>query len=308
MRTKNKKTLSRLMIGAAFTGMALFPVSSVFAAPAGTVSITETERAPAPGGSDTFTATSTNIPNVEYQFWVEQDNTWRVAQNWSPSRTVTLRNLTKGSYLMTVYAAPKGQYLHPINTTPEGTVPVVSTFVNSAVTVTGPASINEGQAITLSAQATNISPVLYQFWYETPSGVWKASGNYSSANHFTFTAAQTGVYRYIAYAKMPDAIDDAQGAGYSAVGTTQSQPAIEAKVPKAANISTTPIAITASFDQNGSLVASENIPLSDYNASTQTASFLPPSTLAAGTYTVTVLFEMSNANFVASPEQTYTQQ
>lgn len=306
------KKISGLLIGSSLVLVGLLPATAALAASPATVTLTEAQKAPALGGSDTFTAASTNIANPEYQFWVEKGNTWSVAQNWSTANTVSLKNMTDGSYLVTVYAAPRGSFSKPVNTAPDGDAAVVSAFVGSAVTVSGPATVTQDKVVTLTAGSTNISPVLYQFWYESPNGTWTASGNYGNSSTYSFTASAAGTYHFIAYAKMPDAINDAQGAGYSAVSVTQStapttSPTIQAAIPSGAVVSGTPTSITASFDQNGTLIASENVPVSDYSTSTKSVSFAPPSSLAAGTYTVTVLFEMSDANFIASATQTYTQ-
>ena len=306
------KKISGLLIGSSLVLVGLLPATAALAASPATVTLTEAQKAPALGASDTFTAASTNIANPEYQFWVEKGNTWSVAQNWSTANTVSLKNMTDGSYLVTVYAAPRGDFSKPVNTAPDGDAAVVSAFVGSAVTVSGPATVTQGKVVTLTAGSTNISPVLYQFWYESSNGTWTASGNYGNSSTYSFTASAAGTYHFIAYAKMPDAINDAQGAGYSAVSVTQStapttSPTIQASIPSGAVVSGTPTSITASFDQNGTLIASENVPVSDYSTSTKSVSFAPPSSLAAGTYTVTVLFEMSDANFIASATQTYTQ-
>lgn len=315
-RMASVKKISGLLIGSSLVLVGLLPATAALAASPATVTLTQAQKAPTLGGSDTFTAASTNIANPEYQFWVEKGNTWSVAQNWSKANTVSLKNMTDGSYLVTVYAAPRGNFSKPVNTAPDGDIAVVSAFVGSAVTVSGPATVTQGKVVTLTAGSTNISPVLYQFWYESPDGTWTSSGNYGNSSTYSFTASAAGPYHFIAYAKMPDAINDAQGAGYSAVSVTQStapttspttSPTIQAAIPSGAVVSGTPTSITASFDQNGTLIASENVPVSDYSTSTKSVSFAPPSSLAAGTYTVTVLFEMSNANFIASPTQTYTQ-
>jgi hypothetical protein len=61
-----------------------------------------------------------------------------------------------------------------------------------------------------------------------------------------------------------------------------------------------PVAIEATFDQNGSAVAYESVPVSDFNGANDTVTFSPP-TLPAGTYQVYVSFSFTTTVVVAGP-------
>lgn len=197
--------------------MGLLPAVSAFAASAPTVALTESAKTVTAGGSDTYTATASGITNPEYQFWAQTGNTWTMVRGWSTSNSYTMNNMQDGSTLVTAYAAPTGDLSAATNTAPNGNEDTAAAFVDSSVNVTASAStVVQGQTVTLTATSANIAPALYQFWYETPSGTWTQSGDYGTSNTYTFTASQTGTYNFIAYAKMPDAINNAAGAEYSA--------------------------------------------------------------------------------------------
>lgn len=239
--------------------MGLLPAVGAFAATAPNVQLSESAKTVAVGGSDTFTATASGITNPVYQFWVQQGNTWTMARGWSSSNSYTLNNMQDGSALVTAYAAPKGDLSAATNTAPNGNEDTAAAFVDSSVTVSGPSTVVEGQTVTLTATATNVSPALYQFWYETPAGTWVQSGNYGTSNTDTFTATQTGTYHYIAYAKMPDAINNSLGAEYSTASTLTS------------NVSTPSLsALTVSGNTAGT--GSESNPATSLNSANITAS------------------------------------
>lgn len=260
-----------------------------------------------PGANVTFTANAVGISSAEYQFWVEMPNgKWVDAQNYSASNTFTLKSVVSGNYLvvadaMTPAEISAGQWKDAVGSLADGV------FVAASDTLTlSSSNPPAGATVTATAAATNIFDPLYQFWWETPDGTWHQSGAYSSASTFTIPAfTQQGAFKVVAYAKSPEAVNDGEGALISNVVTGNASVA-----NITASLNSTPSAdtgITANFDQNGSRVMSETLQTSDYNSAANTVVFAPPSGLAAGTYTVTVVVEEGNGDFVTSSLVTYTQ-
>jgi hypothetical protein len=181
-------------------------------------------------------------------------------------------------------------------------------FVNANDSLTlSTSNPTPGSTVTATASATNIFDPLYQFWYETPDGTWHQSGAYSSASSFTIPAfTEQGAFKVVAYAKSPMAVNDGEGALISHVVTGNASLA-----NITATLSSTPSAetgIVATFDQSGSSASiSETLPTSDYNSATNTVVFTPPTSLTSGTtYTVTVVVEEANGNFITAAPVTYT--
>ena len=74
------------------------------------------------------------------------------------------------------------------------------------VSLAAPASGQVGSPVLLTATASNINNPVYQFWYETPSGVFTQDPQgYSAQNAYQFTPTQSGTYRVIAYARAASA-------------------------------------------------------------------------------------------------------
>lgn len=88
-------------------------------------------------------------------------------------------------------------------TTTSPTVPKIRP-ATTALAVYGTKSV--GSTIGLAANESGLSgPVQYQYWYQTPDGVWHQSGHYSSANTFSFTPSAAGTYKVVAYARSASA-------------------------------------------------------------------------------------------------------
>ncbi|WP_028962525.1 beta strand repeat-containing protein [Sulfobacillus thermosulfidooxidans] len=269
MNNKLGKKVSSLALGSSMLILSMLPAASAFAASAPTLSLSEEGHQIAaqvsPGGQVTFTATSTGVNNPRYQFWVEEPNgSWIVAQNYSSSNTFTLKNVTSGDYLVTAYVLSAaqlstGDYSAATNVGSDGLQQVDGVFVDSSVTLSAQsATVTAGQYVTVTATATNIYDPLYQFWYETPSGVWEQSGNYTASGTYTFKAPTTGTYNIIAYAKSPLALNDPEGALYSKTVTEKAVNAVSSVTISgtndfAAGNSTT---LTATAMESGSAITS----------------------------------------------------
>lgn len=140
----------------------------------------------------------------EYQFWLRgPSNRWKVVQNYSPNNTLSLHSLPSGSYVVAVYALDKAQVAHGLYSQAFGHSTVID--VNSRVSLVAPSTSARSQSVTVTATASGLTDPVYQLWYETPSGQWRASGNYQSQGSFTFTPSETGTYHLVVYAKDPDA-------------------------------------------------------------------------------------------------------
>jgi hypothetical protein len=304
----NSKALGALGLAAAFGTTALWAGVSFAAAAPGAVTLTGSSIQASPGGSVTFTANAVGVTNPEYQFWVElPSGKWVDAQNYSTSNTFVLSNVVTGNYLvdvdvMTPAQIAAGDWSQAISTLSDGV------FVNSTVALSlSTSNPANGVEVMATASATNIYDPLYQFWWETPDGTWHQSGDYTAANTFTIPAfTQQGSFKVVAYAKSPLAVNDDEGALISNVMMgSASVSTITATLSSAPTSKVT--GITATFDQSGSEVATEPVPVGDYNATNNSVVFSPPSTLAAGTYTVMVMVETENGTFMAADPITYTQ-
>jgi hypothetical protein len=68
-----------------------------------------------------------------------------------------------------------------------------------------------------------------------------------------------------------------------------------------------PVAMEAAFDQSGVTVAYAAVPASDFDAATDTVSFAPPASLAAGAYQVYVAFAFANQTVLIGGPVPFTQ-
>jgi len=151
------------------------------------------------GSSATFTATATdNLGTPLYQFWVHDANGWRTVQDYSTNNTYTLNNLQTGSYVIAVYALDQAD-----KTANKWDWAYYKTFVlnvGSSVRLNAPASVQTGDTFNVSAQSTGLTGAEYQFWYQTPDGVWHGS-DYSANSNFSIGASVEGTYKATVYAK-----------------------------------------------------------------------------------------------------------
>ncbi len=142
-------------------------------------------------GTDvTFEAVNPGAEGVMYTFWVYGPSKWGdVAAQESDSNKFVLENVQPGAYIVDVYCRNE-----------EGAVLAEgrqALLVDSSVTFTS--EFKDGK-ITLTAQATNISEVEYQFWYKG-SGDWTCEQDYSTANTASFAATAGQTYDVAVYAK-----------------------------------------------------------------------------------------------------------
>ena len=221
---RKSKVFTGLTMASSLAWMSILPATAVFAQSAPTVtpgSVSLSGPIHPTNGSATFTANASDPGGTpEYQFWVESPTgTWSDMQNYSTTNTFTLATPSAGDYLVVVDVMDQaqvasGQWNMAQTTMPDGV------FNGSTVLVMSNASgeVAKGQSVTLTATSSGIFDPLYQFWYQAPDGTWNQSGAYSSSNTFTFTAGQSGPYKYVAYAKSPAAANDQYGALESNVG------------------------------------------------------------------------------------------
>ena len=162
------------------------------------------------GSTLTYTALAQgNGGTPEYEFWTEtSDGSWHIVQPWSTDNTLTMPNVGPGSYPVVVQALDAGQIAAG-----EWTMALAQTFivnVGSSVTITGvtPADATVGKAVSLTAQAHNLIQPVYQWWIETPGGVWRSLGNYGPGTA-QFTPTVSGTYHVVVYAKDPIAPNNA---------------------------------------------------------------------------------------------------
>lgn len=209
---KSKK-VNALIMGSAMLLGGILPGMSAFAQSAN-VTLTGSSLTSTPGGQVSFTASAPGVSNPEYQFWVEEPNgQWQQETGYTSNPTYVLTTPTSGDYLVSVNVLSKsqlqsGDWSAAIRPLSDGV------FVGSTVTTSvSSATVVQGQSVTITASSTNIYNPQYQFWYETPSGQWVQDNyGYSSANTYTFTANQTGTYKFVAYGKSPLAVNSPEGA------------------------------------------------------------------------------------------------
>lgn len=164
-----------------------------------------------PGGAVTVTAqSSASGGSVLYDFWVQGPNgQWKQVQSWSLNSTYTLTNLQNGSYNVVVDALTPEQLqsqkwsainsaIEPINVNTSVAITNISHIFNSP----NLEGITPGQAVTITAHATNITNPVYQFWIEE-NNHWIGS-NYAPSPTFTFTPTTTN-FVVAVYAKTVDA-------------------------------------------------------------------------------------------------------
>ena len=212
-----------LTLASSLVWMSVVPAAAVFASSGptvtpGSVALTATSHTAAVGSAVTFTASAQDPGGTPvYQWWVESPTgQWTDAQNYSTQNTFSLATPSAGDYLVVVDVldqaqAAAGDWSLAQTTLPRGV------FVDSGVTVAAAASGAAGQAVTLTATASNIYDAVYQFWVEAPNGTWTQSGPYQTSPTYTFTPS-AGAYRYVAYAKSPLAANNPTGALESTVG------------------------------------------------------------------------------------------
>ncbi len=213
-----------LTLASSLVWMSVVPAAAVLASSGptvtpGSVGLTATSHTAPVGGQVTFTAAAQDPGGTaEYQWWVESPTgQWTDAQNYSTQNTFTLAVPSAGDYLVAVEVLDQAQVAAGDWSAAQTTLPR-GVFVDSGVTGAAAASGPAGQAVTLTATASNIYDARYQFWVEAPNGTWTQSGPYQASPTYTFTPTAAGAYRYVVYAKSPLAANNPTGALESSVG------------------------------------------------------------------------------------------
>ncbi len=266
-RDRKRRMWSSLTMASSLAWMSILPATAVMAMTTPTVtpgSVHLSGPIRPTNGSVTFTASASD-PNgtAEYQFWVESPNgQWTDMQNYSTNNTFALATPSQGDYLVVVDVLDQaqvaaGDWSQAQTTLPDGV------FNGSTVSVASNASgsVSKGTLVTLTATSSGIFDPLYQFWYQEPNGTWHQSGPYQSSNQFTFTAGMSGTYKFVAFAKSPEAANNQHGALQSNVGTqvaygTASQVVLTMASPTVvANGSATDMLTATVEDSHGDVVA-----------------------------------------------------
>jgi hypothetical protein len=150
------------------------------------------------GDSVSFTATSQGSSNPNYQFWVKEGNTWRLAQNYGTANTFTYTASNEGTYYVSVYArdSNSAERFEAIKT--------ISLNVKSKVTTVDLTrnlpKPRVGETITYTANAKGSNHPSYQFWVREGSS-WRIAQDYSQSNTFTYTPSKEGTLFVSVYAK-----------------------------------------------------------------------------------------------------------
>jgi len=187
------------------------PYSSAVVSPPATIDFTKSPAVRAlvvsgpngaqPVGSDaTFTAAATDVGgSPRYQFWLHDSSGWRVVRDYSAVDTHSLYDLQSGSYVIAVYALDQLDI-----TAGNWTAAYYQVFilnVGSSLQLTAPPAVGVGSQVNLLAEASGITGVEYQYWYQLPDSNWHQSGAYSTSGSYAFTADQPGIYTIVAFAK-----------------------------------------------------------------------------------------------------------
>ena len=167
------------------------------------------------GSSVTLDASSLNLSNAAYQFWVQnpRDGAWTNSGAFSAATAFTFMPGVPGAYTVQVMAqSTSGGAIVPSST---AAVQVTTTHAMvSALTVNSTAGgtvQRPGVSVTFTANATDTGQhAEYQFWLRGPSGSWRIVQNYSGVNSYTATNLGAGSYAVAVYAL--DAAQVAAGA------------------------------------------------------------------------------------------------
>lgn len=156
----------------------------------------------------TVGASSLNLSQPEYQFWVQnpRDGAWTSSGAFSAATQFTFTPAVPGSYHVLVDArAAAGGAVVPSDT---ATVRVTSSAAMvSGLTVNSTAASAvqpAGASVSFTANAADPGgQPEYQFWIHGPSGQWRIVQNYSAANSYTAADLAPGSYTVAVYALDP---------------------------------------------------------------------------------------------------------
>ncbi len=175
------------------------------------------------GTTVTYVATAAgNGSPVDYEFWVQTQSGWKLAQSYSTQNVFHLDSLLPGSDVVVVDALDQNQVAAGAWNDALSFTAILN--VGSQVTESVPTAVAAGQSISLTANATHLIDPVYQWWWENPQGVWRASGNYSSNPQFDWTPKESGSYKILVYAKDPIAPNNAADAVHSSLAVINLNP------------------------------------------------------------------------------------
>ena len=208
---------SALTVGSSMLLLSLLPAASAMAktAPMVTaVTLSGEQGTVAVGSTVSFTATAkeSSAGPVWYQFWYQGvHGNWH-GMNWSKSDHFSLPALQNGSYEVVAYAKTANQKM-PVSS--ESTMSNQFVNVGSTLTIsTNGKDAAPNGAVTVTAQSTNLTDPVYQYWVGTPNGKggynWQANGDYTASTTYTFHPPASGKYQVVVYAKDLNAPQDAQ--------------------------------------------------------------------------------------------------
>ena len=181
----------------------------------GTVTINSTpQQVPwANGGTIlSLTGNAVGISNPVYQFWwSDPSGAWKSSGNYVANNVYNLTVDQEGVWQYAMYAEESGDVSATECWSYTDSVVGVGSVSISAST-TSPAL---GDAVTIQAQANNVSSPEFQLWYQEPAcpfdpygntgGQWFSSGPYSSDNSFTLYTNLTGTYTLNLYCRSTQA-------------------------------------------------------------------------------------------------------
>ena len=142
----------------------------------------------------TFSAAATGGANVQYQFWLYNQNAtpaWSQLQAYSTSATCAWTPTTAGNYLISV-TARDGVTGTAVNTTFWYTI----TDLQVTVTADPPSPQPANTSITLTATTTSGTSVQYQFWVYNSNAnpAWSQLQAYSTQATCAWTPTSAGSY------------------------------------------------------------------------------------------------------------------
>jgi hypothetical protein len=165
-------------------------------------SLTSNVASPQVAGSTiTFNAVATGgQASYQFKWWVYDGASWKVAQNWSSSATLTWRP-TAGDYMVAVWARNSGvtveasqamaQMFYTITNapTPPPPAPLALSLTSNA---TSPSML--GTTVTFSATATG-GTAPYQFkWWIFDGSAWRVGQEWSTSSTFNWRPTIAGDY------------------------------------------------------------------------------------------------------------------
>ena len=169
------------------------------------LTVSSPDSSPTLGTSVTLTAEAANLPEPQYQFWVQSplNGSWHGLGGYSANSSTTFTPSVPGRWVVEAYA--KGingvTVSAPFSITVGSLTPMVSQLTLSLST--GVSTVPSGTTLSLSATAAESGgqdPIEYQVWIHGPDNRWKVLKNYSTQNDVTLSNLSPGSYTVAAFA------------------------------------------------------------------------------------------------------------